>query len=85
MNNEEKILQVLESIQTDIGQMKQETNARFGAIDKRLDVMDKRLDVMQEDISEIKEHAEVTREATNALGRWAETVSVITKVGYPNP
>ena len=74
MNNEEKILQMLEQMQQEIGQVKQEqvkTNVR--------------LDAMQEDITEIKEHAEVTREVTNALGKWAETVSVITKVGYPNP
>ena len=65
MNNEDKILQLLEQLGS------------------RLDSVDSRLDAMQEDITEIKEHAEITRSATNSLVEWADTVGVITQVKFP--
>ena len=72
MNNEEKILQMLEQLQ----QGQADTNAK-------LDDTNAKLDAMQEDIAEIKEHAEVTRSATNSLIEWADTVGVITQVQFP--
>ena len=47
MNNEDKILAILEQMQGDISDLKQgqvATNARFDGIDKRFDGIDKRLD-----------------------------------------
>lgn len=52
-------------------------------MDAKLEPVTKRLDAMQEDITEIKEHAEITRSATNSLVEWADTVGVITQVKFP--
>ena len=93
MNNEEKILAMLEQLQ----QGQAITNARldgmdkkfegidkkFEGIDKRFDGIDKRLNTMQDDIDQIKEDTTITREVVNELGEWAEVVSDILKVRYP--
>ena len=86
MNNEDKILAILEQMQGDISDLKQgqvTTNARFDGIDKRLDGIDKRLDGMQSDIDQIREDTAITREVTNELGEWAEVVADVLKVRYP--
>lgn len=86
MNNEEKILTMLEQMQSDISGMKGDI---FGM---KADISGMKGDIaslkqgqiaMQEDIAEIKEHAEVTRSATNSLVEWADTVGVITQVKFP--
>lgn len=86
MNNEEKILQVLEllnerqlnteTVLEDLRKGQEKTNAR-------LDGIDNRLDAMQEDIEQIKEDTTITRSATNSLIEWADNVSVITQVKFP--
>lgn len=72
MDNEEKILSALEQM-----------NGRLDKIDGRLDGIDNRLNNLENDVSELKEHAEVTRSATNSLVEWADTVGVITQVNFP--
>lgn len=72
MNNEEKILVMLEQLQQ--GQ---------AATNNRLDNIDTRLDTMQEDIEQIKEDTAVTREATNTLIEWTEVAASALKIKYP--
>ena len=61
MNNEEKILVLLEQH----SEMFAQINSRM---DSRLDKMDERLDRMEE-------YAEITRDGVNALLDWAEACS----------
>ena len=45
-------------------------------------LMDEKLVPVMDELAEIKEHAEVTRSATNSLVEWADTVGVITQVKF---
>jgi len=72
MNNEEKILAMLEQLQQ--GQ---------AATNNRLDGIDKRLDTMQADIDQIKEDTTITRSVVNDIGEWTEIASDVLKIKYP--
>lgn len=72
MSNEEKILQMLETMQGQIGEM----NGRFDRIEARLDKI-------ENDLDELKEHATITREACNTLVEWTEHASAVVQVPYP--
>lgn len=41
----------------------------------RLDGIDERLDRIEDELAEVREHAEITRYATNQLGEWADNAS----------
>jgi hypothetical protein len=72
MNNEQKILTILESMQADITGLKQgqvDTNSRLDVLQAD---MNKRFDEIQEDIDILKEDSAITRNATNILLAWAE-------------
>ena len=43
-------------------------------VNNRLDRMDARLNKIEEDLAEVREHAEVTRGATNYLVEWVERI-----------
>lgn len=78
MNNEEKILEMLEEITTRMDKV----DARFDKVDARFDKMDARLDKMQEDIETIKEDGAITRGATNALVEWVEQAEVEVRIPF---
>lgn len=64
MNNEEKILVLLEQHSETLAKI----NSRLDKVDSRLDKVDERLDRMEE-------YAEITRDGVNALLDWAEACS----------
>lgn len=64
MNNEEKILALLEQHSEALAKI----NSRLDKVDSRLDKVDERLDRMEE-------YAEITRDGVNALLDWAEACS----------
>lgn len=61
----------------------EEMQAIRAIIQEELKPISERLDRIQEDVGQIREDAEITRGAVNALGEWAENVAVITAVTYP--
>ena len=52
MNNEEKILAILQQMQGDISGLRQEMNERIEAVDRRFDKVDDRLDFLETCINE---------------------------------
>lgn len=79
MSNEEKILQMLETMQGQIGEM----NGRFDRVEARLGKIETRLDKVENSLDELKEHATITREACNTLVEWTEHASAVVQVPYP--
>lgn len=73
MNNEDKILMLLEGLTSEIKDFKQQTTQRFDGIDTRLDKI-------EDDIEVIKEDVEITRDGTNTLLGWAERTQRIVNV-----
>ena len=71
MNNEEKILAILQQMQGDISVLRQEMNERFEAVDRRFDKVDDRLDFLETCINEaakdtqmsIRQHEKENHEA----------------------
>lgn len=72
MNNEEKILQLLENQQEELRK-----------INTRLDSMETRLDSMETRLDKLEEHAEVTRAGVNSLLEWAEECGNVIKFPLP--
>ena len=79
MNNEEKILAMLERIQ----QRQEATNTRLDGLEAGQATMQADMNTMKADIEEIKEHTEITRETTNAIGEWTEAAAGALKIKYP--
>lgn len=71
MNNEEKILALLEQHSETLAKI----NSRLDKVDSRLDKVDSRLDKVDERLDRIEEYAEITRDGVNALLDWAEACS----------
>lgn len=71
MNNEEKILALLEQH----SEMFSAINSRLNKMDSRLDKMDARLDKIDARLDRMEEYAETTRDGVNALLEWAEACS----------
>lgn len=69
MNNEEKILALLEQM-----------NGRLDTMDGRLDRLERDVAALKEDVEIIKEDTEITRCATNTLLDWAEQAQVEVKI-----
>ena len=66
MTTEEMLLQLIEG-QKQTNQRLDKMDERFDKMDERFDKMEERLDKVEDDLEELKEHAYITREATNAL------------------
>ena len=79
MNNEEKILALLEQMNGRLDGMEQGQ----AATNIRLDSMQSDLEQIKEDVEQIKEDARVTRETVNMLGEWTEIASDVLKIQYP--
>lgn len=79
MTNEEKILQKLEKMDRQLDK----SEALFVQMHSRLERLEQGQAAIKEGLEELKEHAEVTRSATNSLVEWADTVGVITQVQFP--
>ena len=75
MNNEEKILVLLEQH----SEMFAQINSRLDKMDERLNRMDSRLDKMDERLDRMEEYAEITRDGVNALLDWVHR-----KTGFDN-
>jgi hypothetical protein len=69
MNNEEKILALLEQM-----------NGRLDTMDGRLDRLERDVAALKDDVEIIKEDTEITRCATNTLLDWAEQAQVEVKI-----
>ena len=69
MNNEEKILELLEQM-----------NGRLDKMDGRLDKLEKDVVALKENVEVIKEDTEITRYATNTLLDWAEQRQIEVKI-----
>lgn len=80
MNNEEKILKILETMQGQIGTMQ----GQMSKMDARLDRLESDVKEMREDVEVIKEDIQVTRVATNTLLDWAEKVEVQIRIPLYN-
>ena len=76
MNNEEKILVLLEQH----SEMFAQINSRLDKMDERLNRMDSRLDKMDERLDRMEEYAEITRDGVNALLDWAEDAQIEVKI-----
>ena len=72
MNNEERILTMLEAIQKDIT-----------TINDRLDTLQEDVATMKEDMAELKEAHEATRSGVNSLLEWAEECGNVIKFPLP--
>lgn len=86
MNNEEKILQILAQMQTDIAGLKQGQASMLvvqAGMQSDISGLKQGQADMLADIDQIKEDTAVTREAVNALGEWVEVASDVLKISYP--
>ena len=91
MNNEEKILSLLENLTTKVDKLEQGqagTNQRLDRIEGDVKVIKEDIvnikediEIIKEDIEIIKEDAEITRVGTNTLLDWADRVEGI--IGIP--
>lgn len=72
MNNEEKILQLLEAQQEELRK-----------INGRLDGMESRMEGIESRLDKLEEHAEVTRAGVNSLLEWAEECGNVIKFPLP--
>ena len=66
MTTEEMLLQLVEG-QKQLFEGQKQLFEGQKQTNERLDKMDKRFDKIEDDLEELKEHAYITREATNAL------------------
>ena len=72
MNNEERILQLLEAQQEELRK-----------INGRLDGMESRMAGIESRLDKLEEHAEVTRAGVNSLLEWAEECGNVIKFPLP--
>lgn len=70
MNNEEKILQLLEQM-----------DVRLAGLEKGQAIIQEDVSGLKEDVSELKEEAKVTRHSVNLLLKWAEKAERAVNVG----
>lgn len=85
MNNEEKILGMLEQV---VGRL-DKVDSRLDKLEQgqadttaRLDKMQEDIKIIKEDIDIIKEDGAITRGATNALVKWVEQAEVQIRIPF---
>lgn len=76
MNNEEKILSMLQDLTTTVGTLV----VKVDNLEQGQAKLEQRLDKIEQDIEIIKEDTEITRSTTNTLLDWAERVESVTEV-----
>ena len=74
MNNEEKILEVLSTLQKDMSGLKED-----------MSVLKKDVATIKVDLTELKEEHTITRDGVNGLLEWAEDVACVVKVPIAKP
>ena len=93
MNNEEKILQLLEAQQEELRKI----NGRLGGMESRMEGMESRMEGMESRmegiesrmegiesrLDKLEEHAEITRAGVNSLLEWAEECGNVIKFPLP--
>ena len=68
MNNEERILQLLEAQQEELRKI----NGRLDGMESRMEGIESRMEGIESRLDKLEEHAEVTRAGVNSLLEWAE-------------
>ena len=83
MNNEEKILALLEQMNGRLDRLEQgqsELRSDVAALKKDVSTLKLGQEKLREDVEIIKEDVQVTRNATNTLLEWAEQAQVEVKI-----
>ena len=90
MNNEERIISMLEGMKTDIADLNSKVDVLIGDVSELKEdsaILKEDVAVLKEDVAVLKEDSEVTRYATNKLLDWAErvekTVSISSSITIP--
>ena len=79
MNNEEKILQLLEAQQEELRKI----NGRLDGMESRMEGIESRMEGIESRLDKLEEHAEVTRAGVNSLLEWAEECGNVIKFPLP--
>ena len=79
MNNEERILQLLEAQQEELRKI----NGRLDGMESRMEVKESQMEGIQSRLDKLEEHAEVTRAGVNSLLEWAEECGNVIKFPLP--
>ena len=79
MNNEEKILQLLEAQQEELRKI----NGRLGGMESRMEGIESRMEGIESRLDKLEEHAEITRAGVNSLLEWAEECGNVIKFPLP--
>lgn len=83
MNNEDRILSLLEQMNGRLDKLEQGQSqlcADVSALKEDVAVLKTDVATLKEDVETIKEDAHITREATNTLLEWAEQAQVEVKI-----
>ncbi len=84
MNNEEKILEMLSTMQVQMNSMQGQMNTMQGKMDtmqKQIAAIDRRLNSVEDKLDDLIEEHSMTREGVNKLLGWADAVGPL--VRYP--
>lgn len=79
MNNEERILQLLEAQQEELRKI----NGRLDGMESRMEGIESRMEGIESRLDKLEEHAEVTRAGVNSLLEWAEECGNVIKFPLP--
>ena len=79
MNNEEKILQLLEAQQEELRKI----NGRLDGMESRMEGIESQMEGIESRLDKLEEHAEVTRAGVNSLLEWAEECGNVIKFPLP--
>ena len=86
MNNEEKILQMLEAQQEELRKINSRLDgmeSRMEGIESRMEGIESRMEGIESRLDKLEEHAEITRTGVNSLLEWAEECGNVIKFPLP--
>ena len=86
MNNEEKILQLLEAQQEELRKINGRLDgmeSRMEGIESRMEGIESRMEGIESRLDKLEEHAEITRAGVNNLLEWAEECGNVIKFPLP--